>query len=160
MSAEFTPELSARLGAIAGVLGVALHDGGVWVEAPGLDVHAMNEAMAALGIRLGTITARPLSVQGETVIIYHYIALTTSINFKTLTRGGALPSLADRVPAASWAEREIKDLFGVDFPGHPNLVPLMKPKGFEDGMLRAAMCGPVLLPRSPTSKRPGGQEAP
>lgn len=34
-------------------------------------------------------------------------------------------SLAPWLPAAEWIEREIHELLGVDFVGHPNLVPLL-----------------------------------
>ncbi|AWK89784.1 hypothetical protein DEW08_25455 (plasmid) [Azospirillum thermophilum] len=137
--------------AIPGVVSVAARNGSLWAEGPFLDVEAMAGAMDALGIRLGTVTAIPLSEDGETTVIYHYIDEYEVINFKTATRNGVLASLAASVRPASWAEREIKDLFAVDFPGHPNLVPLLRPEGFEPGMLRAAMCAPAAMTRSPVS---------
>ena len=55
-----------------------------------------------------------------------------TINFKTATRGGApIRSLALITHPASWIEREIHDFFAVDFIGHPNLVPLLRPPGLE-----------------------------
>ena len=33
----------------------------------------------------------------------------------------AIPSVADLWPAADWQEREAYDMFGIDFPGHPDL---------------------------------------
>jgi NADH:ubiquinone oxidoreductase subunit C len=144
-------DLSAHLKAIPGVVSVTLSNAALWVEAPELDVEAMAGAMAALGIRLGAITAIPQSLRGETTIVYHYAADAQIINIRTRTRNGALASVAGKARPASWAEREIKDLFGVEFPGHPNLVPLLKPAGFENGMMRKAMCGPAVLAKSPTS---------
>ncbi|HEY6107001.1 MAG TPA: NADH-quinone oxidoreductase subunit C, partial [Anaeromyxobacteraceae bacterium] len=35
-----------------------------------------------------------------------------------------LPSIAEIVPAAGWHEREARDLFGIDFAGHPDPRPL------------------------------------
>jgi NADH-quinone oxidoreductase subunit C len=35
--------------------------------------------------------------------------------------GARVPSIADIYRAADWAEREVYDLFGVRFDGHPNL---------------------------------------
>ncbi|HMD11320.1 MAG TPA: NADH-quinone oxidoreductase subunit C, partial [Marmoricola sp.] len=37
---------------------------------------------------------------------------------------------------ASWHERETFEMFGVDFAGHPHLVPLLLPDGFEGHPLR------------------------
>ena len=134
-----TIELENRLRAISGVTSVSAHADGLWVEGETLDVEAMAEAMNAQGIRMGTITAIPLAEFGETQIIYHYIAPDSIINFKTVTRNGRLTSISESVRAASWAEREIKDLFAVDFPGHPDLRPLFRPASFEEGMFRAPM---------------------
>lgn len=36
-----------------------------------------------------------------------------------------IQSLAPWLPAANWIEREIHELLGVDFEGHPNLKPLL-----------------------------------
>lgn len=36
-----------------------------------------------------------------------------------------IKSLADFLPAANWIEREMHELLGVDFTGHPNLLPLL-----------------------------------
>lgn len=38
---------------------------------------------------------------------------------------GRVPSIVDLVPAAAWAEREAHDAYGVDFPGHDPLRPLL-----------------------------------
>ncbi len=151
VTADPSPALTERLASIDGVTSVACHNHGLWVDGPLLDVMAMAEAMTALGFRLASITAIPQSVEGETTIIYHFISASTVINFRTQTRNRALASLAGRLRAASWAEREIRDLFAVDFPGHPNPAPLLKPSGFANGMVREAMCGPAALANSPTS---------
>lgn len=39
-------------------------------------------------------------------------------------------------PGAAWHERETHEMFGVDFVGHPNLVPLLLPPEFEGNPLR------------------------
>lgn len=38
-------------------------------------------------------------------------------------------SLTDVLPAASWHEREIHEMFGIDFAGHPDLRPLLLTAG-------------------------------
>lgn len=49
---------------------------------------------------------------------------------------GRLPTLTDIWPGANWHERETFEMFGVVFDGHPNLVPLLLPDGFEGHPLR------------------------
>jgi Ni,Fe-hydrogenase III large subunit/Ni,Fe-hydrogenase III component G len=43
-------------------------------------------------------------------------------------------SISDVVPAANWAEREIRDLFGIEPVGHPYLKRLVLPDGWPDGV--------------------------
>lgn len=134
-----TADLEVRLRSIPGAARIDQQADGLWVEGPAVDVEAMAETMNGLGIRLGTITATPLAEFGETVVIYHFTTETSVINVKTATRNGRLSSIATRIRAARWAEREIKDLFAVEFAGHPDPRPLIRPPGFEDGFFRAAM---------------------
>lgn len=42
-----------------------------------------------------------------------------------------VPSIVSIWPSANWFEREGRDLFGVDFEGHPGLKPLLLWEGFE-----------------------------
>lgn len=62
-------------------------------------------------------------------IIYHFChdETGTYYNIKTLIPKDDLKikSLATFLPAANWIEREIHELLGVDFVGHPNLKPLL-----------------------------------
>jgi NADH-quinone oxidoreductase subunit C len=62
-------------------------------------------------------------------IIYHfsYDEAGTYYNIKTVVPkdDAKIKSLAPFLPAANWIEREIHELLGVDFIGHPNLKPLL-----------------------------------
>ncbi len=62
-------------------------------------------------------------------IIYHFTLdeAGTYYNIKTVIPKDDLQikSLATFLPAANWIEREIHELLGVDFVGHPNLKPLL-----------------------------------
>jgi NADH-quinone oxidoreductase subunit C len=69
------------------------------------------------------------------------------------------PSLASAVgvfPGANWHERETFEMFGIEFAGHPNLIPLLLPDGFEGHPLRKDF---VLAARAakpwPGAKEPG-----
>lgn|SRR5512139_756178 len=61
---------------------------------------------------------------------------------------------------ASWHERETFEMFGVQFDGHPHLVPLLLPEGFEGHPLRKDF---VLAARAakpwPGAKEPGESDA-
>ena len=43
----------------------------------------------------------------------------------------AVPSIVDLFPGANWDEREIYDMFGVIFDGHPDLRRILMPEDFE-----------------------------
>ena len=48
----------------------------------------------------------------------------------------AVPSVTPTMPAADWYEREVYDLFGVRFDGHPNLTRIMLPDDWDGHPLR------------------------
>jgi NADH-quinone oxidoreductase subunit C len=47
-----------------------------------------------------------------------------------------LHSVAGVYSGANWHERETHEMFGIEFAGHPNLIPLLLPEGFEGHPLR------------------------
>ena len=137
-------DLAARLAAIRGSAEAVERGGTLWISAPQLDVEAMAREMKALGFRLITMTARALE-DGETTIIYHYAQRHQYVSFTTSTRGGAIPSVTPTLRMASWIEREIHDFFAVEFIGHPNLIPLLRPPGLKDGFFRPPEPGSAQL---------------
>ena len=58
-------------------------------------------------------------------------------------RGPSCPSISTAVPAANWHEREMQDLFGIVFAGHPDPRPLVVHDGWPQGVfpLRKAFDG-------------------
>jgi NADH-quinone oxidoreductase subunit C len=62
----------------------------------------------------------------------HHLLLRTHVP----REGGRLPTATAVWAGAAWHERETFEMFGVVFDGHPNLVPLLLPDGFEGHPLR------------------------
>ena len=60
------------------------------------------------------------------------VRLRTSVS----TQNAVIDSLVPVWPGANWMEREIFDLFGVRFEGHPDLRRILLPDGFEGFPLR------------------------
>ena len=71
-----------------------------------------------------------------------------------------LATLTGVFAGASWHERETFEMFGLTFDGHPHLVPLLLPDGFEGHPLRKDF---VLAARAakawPGAKEPGESDA-
>lgn len=134
-----TTDLADRLAAALGATRTRRTVSGVRLDIEGFDVETLVGAIAEARLRLGAITGTP-SPSGETDIVYHFVGPDGFLDIATTTRNGAIGSLAPHLRPASWAEREIHDLFAVDFLGHPDPSPLMRPEGFEPGMMRAPMC--------------------
>jgi len=73
---------------------------------------------------------------GDTLTcVYHLYSYThhhTLVYKAEIPRSApALPSTVSVWPACDWYEREVFDLFGVDFPGHPDLRRLLLPEDWE-----------------------------
>ncbi|MEU4773997.1 NADH-quinone oxidoreductase subunit C [Micromonospora sp. NPDC023644] len=72
----------------------------------------------------------------------------------------AVASVVDVYPGAGWHERETHEMFGIDFPGHAGLAPLLLPPEFEGHPLRKefVLASRVAKPW-PGAKEPGESEA-
>jgi NADH-quinone oxidoreductase subunit C len=83
---------------------------------------------------------------------HHHVLLRTRLPHDN----PSLPTLIGVFKGASWHERETHEMFGILFEGHPGLVPLLLPEGFEGHPLRKEF---VLASRVakqwPGAKEPG-----
>ncbi|MFJ2936040.1 NADH-quinone oxidoreductase subunit C [Streptomyces sp. NPDC087219] len=67
-----------------------------------------------------------------------------------------LPTAIGVYAGAGWHERETHEMFGVDFTGHPHLVPLLLPENFEGHPLRKDFVLAARVAKAwPGAKEPG-----
>jgi NADH-quinone oxidoreductase subunit C len=72
-------------------------------------------------------------------VVYHILSIEhwSRFRLKELVNDGAKPpTLIPVWPGANWAEREVWDLFGIEFDGHPELLRLLLPEGWIGFPLR------------------------
>ncbi len=69
-------------------------------------------------------------------VVYHLYSYThrhnVTIKAKVPIEDPHIPSASDLWRAADWHERECRDMFGIVFDGHPNLVPILLPDDMLD----------------------------
>ena len=82
-----------------------------------------KEAGARFAIATGTDTRSGFE------ILYHFAHDATGVMYSVRIRipkeEPKVASLGAWLPAARWIEREMHELLGIDFEGHPNLKPLL-----------------------------------
>ena len=67
-------------------------------------------------------------------VVYHLLSIPNRIRLRLKVRAteqGAVPTVQGVWPAAGWLEREVWDMFGVVFDGHPDLRRLLMPEDWE-----------------------------
>src|SRR6266849_1457948 len=78
-----------------------------------------------------------LSEQFDLVYILYSFARNERMRIKTAVADGAKPATATTVFAtANWIEREIFDMFGIQFEGHPDMRRILLPEEWEGFPLR------------------------
>jgi NADH-quinone oxidoreductase subunit C len=72
--------------------------------------------------------------------VYHILSLTLrhecAVKVKTDREQPSVDSVTDLWETANWNEREIYDLLGIQFKGHPNMVRIMMPDDWQGYPLR------------------------
>lgn len=72
-------------------------------------------------------------------VVYHLLSPSQNLRIRLkveTAEAEAVPSLSDIFPVADWFEREVYDLYGVFFEGHPDLRRILTDYGFEGYPLR------------------------
>jgi len=101
--------------------------------------------------RLDDLTAIDESARQDRVddtdftLVYHLLSFEPAgrLRLKVALHGGQpiIQSVTDIWPSANWYEREVFDLFGVQFDGHPNLQRLIMPHDWQGHPLRKTYPG-------------------
>jgi len=88
-----------------------------------------------LKARFSIITG--IDVRTGVELIYHmsFDAQGVLVSVRTQVPGPelAMPTLTDVIEGANWIEREIHEMLGVNFTGHPNLKRLLLPDDWPEG---------------------------
>lgn len=99
-------------------------------------VAVLRELILQDGGRLATVTG--IDVRDGTELIYHvcFDAARFTVNLKTLVPRGEdkMESITPWLPGAEFIEREIRDLLGVDFEGHPRMKRLILSDDWPEGV--------------------------
>ena len=72
-------------------------------------------------------------------MVYHFLSMYQNHRIRlklAINQDEMVPSLVDVHPSANWFEREIFDMFGILFTGHPDLRRLLTDYGFRGYPLR------------------------
>jgi NADH-quinone oxidoreductase subunit C len=104
---------------------------GYWGHARGRDLNAPGT---------GGLHRLPERKPARFSVSYHLLALCSApkrLRLQTwLEERETVPSVVPVWPTADWAEREVYDLMGIVFDGHPNLVRILMSEDWEGYPLR------------------------
>jgi NADH-quinone oxidoreductase subunit C len=72
-------------------------------------------------------------------MVYHFLSMYRNQRIRVkaaVSESEMVPSLTELFPAANWFEREVFDMFGILFSGHPDLRRILTDYGFRGYPLR------------------------
>jgi len=99
-------------------------------------LEAAGRLFQELGARYAT--ASGMQVDGGFEVLHHFAFdaehLLVSVRARAEGEEPELDSLANLIKGASFIEREMHDLLGIKFRGHPNLQRLILPENWPEGV--------------------------
>jgi NADH-quinone oxidoreductase subunit C len=72
-------------------------------------------------------------------VVYHFLSMPQNQRVRvkiSVAEDEVVPSIADLHPSANWFEREVFDMYGIMFSGHPDLRRILTDYGFRGHPLR------------------------
>jgi NADH-quinone oxidoreductase subunit C len=91
--------------------------------------------------------------EGRLELVYHLYSLSRNVRLRLKASLSAADPVAETLTGlwknADWLEREVFDMFGVRFTGHPDLRRLLTYEGFEGHPLRKSYPWRLAQPRIP-----------
>ncbi len=72
-------------------------------------------------------------------VVYHLLSVTKNHRIRvrvSTDEDMPVPTVTDIFPEANWLEREVFDMFGITFDGHPDLTRILMPEDWEGHPLR------------------------
>ncbi|MDY0088105.1 MAG: NADH-quinone oxidoreductase subunit C [Coriobacteriia bacterium] len=135
--AEFREHLCAIHPELCPLFSVEFGDGVLTIEREGF--HQAMSDLKDLGFdRFTMVTAVDRTAGFELVYRVKSRSMSAALFVKCLVEreGPVIASVVDLWPSADWQEREVYDLFGIIFEGHPDLRRILLPTDFEGFPLR------------------------
>jgi len=163
VTSSWVDEVADAFGTLQGVVSETYGDVVVDVSPPNW-VAAVTVARGDLRLSFFDWLSAVDELDGVFTVVTHLYDPQRRQRLMLRTRVGetgpaSLATITGVFAGASWHERETCEMFGIDFEGHPNLVPLLLPDGFEGHPWRKSF---VLASRAakpwPGAKEPGESE--
>lgn len=105
-----------------------------------LDIARLLKEEMGYGVLIDLTAVDYLPRKPRFEIVYHFMNFETKARIRLRAQSDdehpTVPSLTPLWPIANWYEREVWDLFGVKFDGHPNLKRILLYEEFKGHPLR------------------------
>jgi NADH-quinone oxidoreductase subunit C len=114
---------------------------------------ALRRAPFDYAVLLDLTCVDHVAAEGRLELVYHLYSLSRNVRLRLKASvpadDPAVGTLTGLWKNASWLEREVYDMFGVRFEGHPELRRLLTYDGFEGHPLRKSYPWRLAQPRIP-----------
>lgn len=151
-SAKFAETWKSQVAAVKARFGGVIEEARMPVEYPTdmpiiyvkkeqiIDVLRFLKTDAAMDYNfLSDITATDEEVEPRFEVVYNLFSHSSKSRIRVKTRareGEEVPTATALWPAANWAEREVWDMFGIKFAGHPDLRRILMDERWQGHPLR------------------------